>query len=164
MFWFRKKIYETIFSFERGRTMTDLFKDPKGMTYVEIMVAIVLVTVVVVPVVALVTNSATLGRRVDMVYTASSLAQRRIDLVKRFDFDEIDKTEETDVRVGADGMSSEAGEYIRTTSVFTTENPYLLRVKTSVDRVVDDEASGNPVVMETLFVDSEEDMIYVHGD
>jgi len=135
-----------------------------GLTLVEVVVTLALIAIVIVSVVATVVQSATFSDRIDKVYTASYLAQRRIDLLKRFDFDEVQSAEETDIRVGADGTIDPDGDYIRTTGVYTDTNPYLLKIQVSVDLVIDDTPTGSPIVMETYFVDSDEDMIYMHGE
>lgn len=144
--------------------MFSFLRDTKGLTLVEVVVTIALIAIVIVSVVATVVQSATFSNRIDKVYTASYLAQRRIDLLKRFDFDEVPNAEETDIRIGADGTVDPDGDYIRTTGVYTDSNPYLLKIKVSVDLVIDGSPSGSPVVMETYFVDSDEDMIYMHGE
>ncbi|MEA3489212.1 MAG: type II secretion system protein [Candidatus Omnitrophota bacterium] len=143
--------------------MVRVLTDIRGMTLVEVLVTAVLISIVTVSLIATVVQSSSSSRHIDMVYTSSFLAQRRIDLMKRFDFDEVPAAEETDVRIGADGTIDTEGDYFRTTGVYTSSNPYLLRVKVSVDRDVDGSPSGYPVVMETYFVDSDEVMIYMHG-
>lgn len=142
----------------------------KGITFVEVVVSIALVLIVVVALIATVTQSSVFSRRIDLVYTASYLAQRRVDMLKRLDFDQLPAAGETDIRIGADGNIDPAGEYVRTTEITPVyaSNPYLTKVKVSVNRVkmsLDGSIvypdtgqitfHGNPIIMETLFSDVE---------
>jgi type II secretory pathway pseudopilin PulG len=147
--------------------MVRQIKDKTGMTLIEVIVAVALVALVVVSLFASVTQTSVFSKRIDRVYTASNLAQRRMDMLKRFDFDLIPFAEETDVRIDADGNLSSTGTYVRTTEV--TENydgnQFLLKVKVTVKKAkVNIDGSiygdtgqitfvGQPVVMETLFSD-----------
>lgn len=143
--------------------------DKRGMTLIEVIVAAALVALVVVSLFASVTQTSIFSKRIDRVYTASYLAQRRIDMLKRLDFELVQFAEETDVRVDADGNVSLTGTYVRTTEVGTNYNgnPFLLKVKVTVKKanvntdgsIYDDLGQltfiGQPIVMETLFCDIE---------
>jgi type II secretory pathway pseudopilin PulG len=146
-----------------------MLRDSRGMTLIEVVISIALVALVVVSLFAAVTQTSVFSQRIDRFYTASYLAQRRIDMLKRLDFDLIQFAEETDVRIDADGNQDANGTYARTTEVETdyNGNPFLLKVKVtvkkakvSVDGSIYDDAGqvsyiGQPVVMETLFSDVE---------
>ena len=128
--------------------------DSKGFTLVEVVVSIALVAIVMLSLVAAVVQFGILSRRTDQIYVSSYLAQRRIELLKKFDFDDLfPGADETDIRIDADGTMNVNGEYVRTTGVYTTSSPYLLHVKVNVDKYVDGQPSGRPVEMETLFSD-----------
>ncbi len=143
-------------------------KDKTGMTLIEVIVAVALVALVVVSLFASVTQTSVFSKRIDRVYTASNLAQRRMDMLKRFDFDLIPFTEETDARIDTDGNLSSTGTYVRTTEITENYNgnPFLIKVKVSVKKAkVNMDGSiygetgqitfvGQPVVMETLFSDT----------
>ncbi|MFC1548992.1 prepilin-type N-terminal cleavage/methylation domain-containing protein [Candidatus Omnitrophota bacterium] len=149
--------------------MLSLAYNKKGMTFIEVIVAAALVALVVVSLFAAVTQTSVFSKRIDRVYKASYLAQRRIDMLKRLDFDLVQFSEETDVRVDADGNLSSTGTYVRTTEVDTnySGNPFLLKVKVTVKKAhVKYDGSiygdlgqitiiGQPIVMETLFCDVE---------
>lgn len=145
-------------------------KNCKGITLVEVLVSISLVAVVVVALAAAVTQSSVFSKSIDIVYTASYLAQRRVDTLKRLDFDQISLAEETGIRVDETGEISSNGKYIRSTEVTTSVggNPYLTKVKVTVRRVkVNIDGTiinpstgkmaflGQPIIMETLFADVE---------
>ena len=148
--------------------MRAVFYDQKGMTLVEAIAAAALVLIVAVSMGALATQSAVFSRRVDTVYTASYLAQRRVDLLKRLDFSQISAAEESDVRVNADGNISANGNYLRRTEITPdfSANAHLQKVKVTIKRVkinmdgsiLDPETGemtflGEAIVMETLFSD-----------
>lgn len=154
---------------KRGK-MKNFLKNSRGITLIEIIVAALLVTVVAVSLLAMASQSSVFSRRIDIAYTASYLAQRRIDVLKRLEFDHLPESVETTVQVDVDGTVSSEGEYLRTTEVETDfdGNPYLTKVKVSVQKVklnidgsIMDVTSGSSafmgdaVVMETLFSDIE---------
>lgn len=149
--------------------MNSLHMNRKGMTLVEVVVSVALIALVVLSLVLTVTQSAVYSRRVDVLYTASYLAQRRIDMLNRLDFALLADAAESGVRIGADGNIDPNGDYVRTTEVQENYggNTFITKVKVSVSRVQvglagekrDD--SGNmatvssPIVMETLLTNIE---------
>lgn len=144
-------------------------KSDRGMTLVEVVVAVALVVTVVSSMIAVLSQSSVFSRSIDVAYTSSYLAQRRIDMLKRLEFSQLEDAEETSVRIGADGNIDPNGLYQRTTEVDTSYsgNCYLTKIKVSVKRLrifpdggITDSAGqtsflGTPVVMETLFADVE---------
>lgn len=149
--------------------MVGMLRRSSGMTLIEVVISVALVALVVVSLFAAVTQTSVFSQRIDRAYTASYLAQRRIDMLKRLDFELVEFAEETDVRIDADGNQDENGTYVRTTEVTTgyNGNPFLLKVKVtvkkanvSVDGSIYNDAGqisfvGQPIVMETLFSDVE---------
>lgn len=128
----------------------------KGFTLVEVIVSIMLVSLVIAAVMGIVMQSSIFSKRIDQIYTASNLAKQRMDNLKRFNFNDLPTGGvETDVRIDESGESDSSGDYIRTTAITENfdSNSYLIKIKVSVDRVVDEAASGTPVVIETLFAD-----------
>ncbi|MDD5633922.1 MAG: hypothetical protein PHW46_01440 [Candidatus Omnitrophica bacterium] len=141
-----------------------ILKNKKGMTLAEVVVSAVLVLVVVGALVGAVLQGSVFSRRIDMIYTASYLAERRIEVLKRFDFDQIYVGEESNVRIDLDGNIDPNGAYQRSTEILMQHggNPYLAKVKVTVGKIkinmdgtIDSTPSfsGNPVVVETLFAD-----------
>ena len=141
-----------------------LLKNSKGMTIVEIIISVILIAIVVVALFAALTQSAVFSKRIDLIYTASYIAQSRIDALKKLDFDQVDLSEETDVRVDEMGNIDANGKYMRSTEITTDfdGNSYLKKVKISVRRMkvnidgtVDDPITfeGQPIIMETLLAD-----------
>ena len=131
--------------------------DTRGTSLVEVLVAVALVTIATLAIIAAVAQSITLTKTADKIYTASILAQKRIDLLKNFVFSDLPgNAPETDTAIDVNADSTT--DYMRTTTITEDFDGYtnLLHVKVSVDRVVDGEKSGHPVVMETLFLDINE--------
>ncbi len=145
--------------------MKNFFRNTHGMTFVEVIVAAALVTVIILSLVATVLQSSVFAKRIDQNYTATYIAQRRIDLLKRLGFDQVSAAGETDVRVDASGNMSSDGLYARTTEVDTNfgGNDSLAKVKVTVkkvkiniDGIIEEGVYlGQPVIMETLFSDIE---------
>ena len=150
--------------------MKTVIKNTKGVTLTEVMVSVGLIVVVILALLGAMKQGAISSKVADMVYTEYYLAQRRIDLLKKFDFAQIDPaSEETDVRVAGDGTADDNGEYSITTAIDSnyTGSAHLKKIKVSVDRVkinadgatVIDADSGRavlvglPVVMETVLTD-----------
>ncbi|MGB2598905.1 MAG: type II secretion system protein [Candidatus Omnitrophota bacterium] len=132
--------------------------DKKGMTLVEVVVSAAILGIVVVSVVATIAQSSVFSRRIDQVYTSNNLAKKRMDDLKRYLVGDLaGRASETDVRIDSNGDLDAAGTYIRTTEITEDydDNPYLIKVKVSVDKVVEEEKYGAPAVIETLFADVE---------
>ncbi|MFH1394947.1 MAG: hypothetical protein ABIH09_02185 [Candidatus Omnitrophota bacterium] len=144
------------------------FCGKKGITLIEVVIAATLVFIAVISIGALVTQSSVFSRRIDTIYTASYLAQRRIDLLKRLDFSQISSAVESEVRISNDGNIDPNGDYTRTTEITTDfeGDSHLIQVKVTVKRLqinmdgsyLDPDTgeavfAGQPVVMETLFSD-----------
>ena len=130
----------------------------KGITLVEVLVSVALVALVVSVVIAAVAQSAVNSKRLDMIYTASELARKRMDDLKALNFRDIpDRAPETNVVIDRYGAADPNGDYRRTTEIDEdwSGNPYATKVKVSVDRIVDGHASGHPVTVETIFADVE---------
>jgi type II secretory pathway pseudopilin PulG len=136
--------------------MYKLLTESKGMSFLEALVATAIVSLIIVAILATVTQSVLLTEKADKVYTASLLAQGRLDVLKKFDFDDL-PTIASETDVGVDVNDDNVVDYMRTTEITHpyAGNDHLLKVKVSVDRVVDGQKSGNPVAMETVFVDPE---------
>ena len=133
-------------------------KSKKGMTLVEVVVSAAILGIVVISVVATIAQSSVFSRRIDHVYTSNNLAKKRMDDLKRYLVGDLaDRAAETDVRIDSNGDLDANGDYIRTTEITENydSNPYLIKVKVSVDRFLDGAAYGSPAVIETLFADVE---------
>ena len=136
--------------------MHRLLIESKGISILEALVSIAIVALISVAILGTITQSTQLTEEADKVYTASLLAQGRLDVLKKFEFDDLPTiAPETDV--GVDVNDDAVVDYMRTTNIMY---PYsgdmnLAKVKVSVDRVVDGQKFGSPVAMETVFVDPE---------
>ncbi|MCK4851947.1 MAG: prepilin-type N-terminal cleavage/methylation domain-containing protein [Candidatus Omnitrophica bacterium] len=147
--------------------MVELYRDQKGITLVEVLVSIGLITLVIVAMGAALTQSSVFSKNIDIAYTATCLAHGRVNTLKRLDFDQLLGGAEDSIRIDADGNTNPAGHYLRTTEITTDfdGNSHLTQVKVSVKRVkvnidgsiADTEGKmtflGRPVIMETLFAD-----------
>ena len=133
-------------------------KNNRGVTLVEVMVSTLIISIVLIAVLTVITKTIENASQIDMVYTASNLAKKKVDDLKRMPFRDLKNfAEETNVVVNSTGEVDAAGAYVR--SIEITENQhsisYLTKVKVSVDRMVGGAPTGNPVVIETLFADVE---------
>ncbi|MFH1799014.1 MAG: prepilin-type N-terminal cleavage/methylation domain-containing protein [Candidatus Omnitrophota bacterium] len=143
-------------------------KNKKGFTLIEAVVSMLLLGIAVVSMIAALTQTSIFSESVNRAYAVSYLAQRRVDLLKRLDFDLLSSSAENSVRVGIDGNEDPNGAYVRTTEITTNfdDNPCLTKVKVTSRRAkVNADGSilnsatneitftGAPVVMETLFSD-----------
>ncbi len=134
--------------------MRNLFKDSRGMTLVEVIISIMIVALIAIAVLTAITQGAILISRSDEIYTASILAQARIDTLKKFDFANIPYTApEIDVPIDIDGDGEV--DFFRTTAVTQNFNGFsdLVTVKVSVDRADEASPAGHPITMETVFAD-----------
>lgn len=137
--------------------MWKLFHDQKGFSLVEVLVSVIVVAVVSLALLATVSGSIFFTATADKVYTASILAQARIDLLRKFPFTDLaDIAPESDTLVDVDGDGTD--DYARTTSITESYNGYtdLIGIKVSVDRIESGSKVGHPVVMETLLARIEE--------
>ncbi|MFA6635731.1 MAG: type II secretion system protein [Candidatus Omnitrophota bacterium] len=135
-------------------------KGQKGVTMVEVVLAVAIVSFISLAMVAAISQSSVFSRTIDTTYTSSYIANRRIELIKRFSFDQLAFTEETAVKVGVDGNIDPDGDYVRTTEISTNYggNSNLTKVKVTVRRLrllasgakAEDTYVGSPVIMETL--------------
>jgi prepilin-type N-terminal cleavage/methylation domain-containing protein len=113
-------------------------KDHSGVTLVEVIVAMLLVGIVTFSLTGAVLQSSVFSERVDVIYTASYLAQRKVDMLKRLDFNQLDSSvAETNVRIDGTGTLNPDGKYLRTTAITTNYdgNSYLKKIKVSIARV-----------------------------
>ena len=126
----------------------------KGISLVEVIVAMALTAIVSLAILAAVSQSAVFGGKADKIYTASIVAQKRIDLLKKFSFSDLaGMAPETDTAVDVDEDGTT--DYMRTTTVTEDYEGYtgLIKVKVIVERIEDGVKKGGPVVMETLMSD-----------
>lgn len=134
------------------------------MTLVEVIIATALIAIGVLVVFAVAAQTAMFSERSDRGYDATNIAMNRIEALKRLDFDMLQFTEETDLRVGSDGNASQDGKFFRTTEITASYNgdPSLIKIKVTV-REIKVNADGTlpgtqvyqgvPIVFETLIVD-----------
>lgn len=152
----------------KRRYMSILSRKTHGLTLVEVVISVGLISLAITALLSTIVQSSVFSRRVDVNYTASYLAQRRIDILKRIDFSQLEFSEESDVRIGADGNMDPDGQYLRSTvittdfdsnSYLTKVNVIIKKVKINLDGTIEDPETGEysvigePVEIETLFSD-----------
>ena len=106
----------------------------KGISLVEVVVAMALVAIVSMAILAAVSQSAVFGGKADKIYAASILAQKRIDLLKKFSFSDLaGMAPETDTAIDIDEDGTT--DYMRTTTVTEDYDGYtgLIKVKVFVE-------------------------------
>ena len=150
---------------KKGRVMENSsnINTQSGLTLVEVVISILLIAISVVAVLAAVTQSSVFSKRIDAVYTASYLAQRRIDVLREFEFDQLDPGAiETNVEIDIDDDGD--SEYRRTTEITPSysDNPKLIKVKVTVEKVQinldgTESGMGDPIIMETLLFEGFEE-------
>lgn len=133
-------------------------RDVKGFTLVEVLVAMTIVAFLCMSILYAATQHMVYSRKVDSIYVCSNLAKERVNSLSNYLFSDLaNNAVETAVRINDDGEEDLSGEFYRTTEVEEDfdGNPYMVRVKVSVDRSKDGVAAGKPVVIETIFTDVE---------
>ncbi len=147
--------------------MTNILRDPKGMTLVEVVVGAALITLMILALIATLSQGSVFSKRLERTYTASNLAEMRIDTLRKLDFAQIPQSTEVDIRVGKDGNMDASGQYYRTTAVVENYdgNQYLTKVTVTVKKIkvnmdgsiLDDQGEatflGQAITMETLLAD-----------
>jgi len=137
--------------------MNKFMKGDGGISLVEVLISMCIVALVGVSIIATVMQSLTLNEKTDQIYISSVIAQRRLDVLRKFTFSDLATAAPEDEHA-IDFDDNGIDDFVRTTTIEEDydSNEYLLKVKVSVDRIEDGSPSGNPIVMETLFADIEE--------
>lgn len=111
-------------------------KSDKGMSLTEVVAAAALTTIIVGGIIAVITQTATLGQGVDYTYVASTLAKNRIERIREIRKDKgysaLAETAETDTVVDRNGSPDANGDFVRTTIVDTAYATSLTRVTVKV--------------------------------
>jgi len=148
-------MYTYIRGLKRGGVVLFSFStNEKGITLVEVIAGMVIVTIVTLAVLSAVSQSAVLGVGADGIYNTSLVALKRVEDLRNMVFGDIpEEAPETDIEVDNDGDG--VTDYFRTTEVEEDYDGYanLLHVKVTVYRASSGVKAGGPVVMETLIAD-----------
>ncbi len=141
----------------------NIFKnDEKGLTLIEVLTAIGVIGILVFVSINVITQSMVTSKRMDMEYSASNIAQQRMDEVKNLNFDDISSVREDRTRVDHFGNVDPEGLFLRTTEVVEDydDNEFLKKVKVSVKRSlyamtgsVGTPEEGETLIIEGLFAD-----------
>ncbi|MFH1877370.1 MAG: type II secretion system protein [Candidatus Omnitrophota bacterium] len=136
--------------------MRNLLSRQKGFTLVEVLIASGIVTLVVAASLTAVVGMSFFTSSADMAYDASNIAKARMDELKILNFSDLtDRAAETDSAIDFNGDGKT--DFYRTTEIQEDYggNPYLVRVKVKVSRVVAGVKFGVPVTIESLFANVE---------
>lgn len=134
----------------------------KGLTLIEVLTAIGVIGILIFVSINVITQSMVSSKRMDMEYSASNIAQQRMDEVKNLNFDDIPSVREDRTRVDFRGNIDPEGLFLRTTKVYEdyVGNEYLKKIKVSVKRSVYDmtgsagrPGDGDTFIIESLFAD-----------
>ncbi len=134
----------------------------KGMSLVEVVVAIALLAIITTSIGSALSQSSVFSSRIERIYQTSYIAQRRLELLKRFDLAQLPSAVESNVKVDVDGNISSTGKFLRSTAVTSDydSNASLVKVKVTVYKHKigikggeENTVLGEPVIMETLFTD-----------
>jgi len=138
--------------------MKNLLKTSRGMSLIEVLIAMTLLAIFIAAIISSVVYIRGSSDHVDRSHTLSNLAMSRIEYLQEVDFDRLPvEGPEIEVRINLNGEKSSTGSYIRTTEVEEDYegSSYLVRIKVSVDKLDGDLPIGLPSVAETLFVEQE---------
>jgi len=125
-----------------------------GLTLIEVLISIVIVAFIAIALLSTITQSVFFADQADKIYTASIVANRRIEGIKKFDYNDLATIGPED-SIPVDDNEDGVTDYLRTTTVDEDYDGYagLIRVIVSVQRLVDGEPLGSPVVQEILLSD-----------
>ncbi|KJJ85826.1 hypothetical protein OMAG_000301 [Candidatus Omnitrophus magneticus] len=129
-----------------------IFIPVSGISLVEVIVSIGIITLISVSVLVTMSHSVTFSSKADIIFTAALVAERRIDVLKKFSFNALSSSaSETDT--GVDVNEDGDNDFLRSTEITENYDGYLelIKVKVSVSRLESGKKKGAPIVMETLF-------------
>lgn len=108
----------------------------KGMSLTEVVIATGLATLAVGGIIAVITQTATLGHSVDYSYVASTLAKNRIERIREIRKDKgysaIIDASETETAVDRNGSPDSNGDFVRTTIIDAAYATGLTKVTVKV--------------------------------
>lgn len=108
----------------------------KGMSLTEVVIAAGLAAIAVGGIIAVITQTATLGQSVDYTYVASNLAKNRIERIREIRKDEgysaLTEAAETQTAIDRNGSPDQSGDFVRTTIVDATYATGLTKVTVKV--------------------------------
>jgi len=117
-------------------TARSISRHEKALTLVELMIAILLVTLSVGGIISVVIQSVALRQSVDNAYAASNIARNRIERIREIRNDmgytHLSEAAETDTLVDRNGVSDPNGEFKRTTIINTAFATNLTKVTVRV--------------------------------
>ena len=129
----------------------------RGSTLLEVMASMALFLITLIAVLALVASSQSVGKRADYAYVAYNLAKSHIETLRSVAFDDLSVADENSVRLDGDGVSSEDGVYLRSTTI---TKPYqddsnLALAEVNVSYEVKGVVSAEPMQMVSVIHNSE---------
>lgn len=112
-------------------------KTNKGMTIIECVVASVIMLLALGGILSLFLQNIKAGKMVDYTYIATNLAKNRIERVREIRREQglsaLSSLSEENVCLDRDGVSSQSGDFRRTTIIDSAYGPNLVKVTVRVD-------------------------------
>lgn len=129
--------------------------DKRGISLVEVAIAIMVSSMVIVGILALYYQSVRGIKQMNQVFVASNLAKSRLERLNNFEFNSLPLAEETDTPIDKEGNPDLNGDFKRNTSVTSNYNgrANLTQVTVTVDYKIKGEFSGKPVPLTTVYVE-----------
>jgi len=121
---------------------------------VEVSIALMVSTVVVVGILSLYTQSILVTKKMNQRFIATKISNSRLELLRLIEFASLPTSVETDTLLDKDGNSDLDGTFIRTTSVVENynSNADLTLVTVTVDYKVKGKFSQKPILLTTVYV------------
>lgn len=126
----------------------------RGMSLVEVAIAVAITAIVVSGILALYYECVLVTKKMNQLFIATNIAKSRLERVRNVEFDSIPFVAEMDTYVDNEGNSIASGEFVRNTSVSTnySGDADLTQVTVTVDYRIKGQFSGKPVTLTTVYV------------
>ena len=131
-------------------------KTQKGMTLVEVMVSVFLVTLLAGAVLALLIQNMKIGDTIDYNYAAVNIAKSRMDRVRElrrdYGFDNLSVAGEINTKVDRNGTPDAAGDFTRTTTITANldGNSNLAKVEVAVSYKSTGDVSTSTITLTSI--------------
>ena len=127
-------------------------KNNKGITLVEIMVAVLLFLLGIAALLGVITQSVQSAKKAGLAYKAHNLAKSRLETLRSVSFGDLSYGSELSTAINEQGVKDENGSFIRNTTVTTsyTGDGALTYVKVSVNYIYKGQQSPSPMEASTV--------------
>ena len=127
----------------------------KGASLIEVLGSVLIFSIAMQALLAIYTQSSTMGKRSEYVYTAYNLAKNHVERLKTLDFADLSSAAESSTLLNQDGEPDPSGTYSRTTVVSPnySGNVLLAQVTVTVHYMLKGIQSGTPMQITTVIMD-----------